>query len=149
MNFLIRKSSSTHQHLGMILNHPSNSSASIPETYMIFYSNELARKDMELVSIRKAKRETDELIRQTLKEKIMIQEDLDEKIGNLEQKVYFLEKMKSREGANLEYLKNVTISYLTTSDAIAKRKMLNAIAAVLKFDLSEMTLVNNYFGKKK
>ena len=116
---------------------------------MIFYSNELARKDMELVSIRKAKRETDELIRQTLKEKIMIQEDLDEKIGNLEQKVYFLEKMKSREGANLEYLKNVTISYLTTSDSIAKRKMLNAIAAVLRFDVSEMTLVNNYFGKKK
>ena len=116
---------------------------------MIFYSNELARKDMELVSIRKAKRETDELIRQTLKEKIMIQEDLGEKIGKLEQKVYFLGKMKSREGANLEYLKNVTISYLTTSDSIAKRKMLNAIAAVLRFDVSEMTLVNNYFGKKK
>lgn len=134
----------------MVLNHPSNTAANIPETYMIFYSNELARKDMELSSIRKAKRESDELIRQTLKEKIMIQEDLDEKIGNLEQKVYFLEKMKSREGANLEYLKNVTISYLTTSDAIAKRKMLNAIAAVLKFDESELTLVNNYFtGKKK
>lgn len=133
----------------MILNHSPNSAANVPETYMIFYSNELARKDMELASIRKAKRETDELIRQTLKEKIMIQEDLDEKIGNLEQKVYFLEKMKSREGANLEYLKNVTISYLTTSDLISKRKMLNAIAAVLKFDASEMTLVNNYFGKKK
>lgn len=133
----------------MILNHPSSPTANIPETYMIFYSNELARKDMELSAVRKAKRESDELIRQTLKEKIMIQEDLDEKIGNLEQKVYFLEKMKSREGANLEYLKNVTISYLTTADTIAKRKMLNAIAAVLKFDETEMTLVNNYFGKKK
>lgn len=133
----------------MILNHPSNPTANIPETYMIFYSNELARKDMELTAVRKAKRESDELIRQTLKEKIMIQEELDEKIGNLEQKVYYLEKMKSREGANLEYLKNVTISYLTTADTIAKRKMLNAIAAVLKFDETEMTLVNNYFGKKK
>lgn len=133
----------------MILNHPSSPTANLPETYMIFYSNELARKDIELTALRKAKRECDELIRQTLKEKIMIQEDLDEKIGNLEQKVYFLEKMKSREGANLEYLKNVTISYLTTADTIAKRKMLNAIAAVLKFDESEMTLVNNYFGKKK
>lgn len=134
----------------MILNPSTHKiDANVPETYMIFYSNELARKDMELTALRKAKRESDELIRQTLKEKIMIQEELDEKIGNLEQKVYYLEKMKSREGANLEYLKNVTISYLTTADIIAKRKMLNAIAAVLKFDESEMTLVNNYFGKKK
>ena len=79
----------------------------------------------------------------------MIQEELDEKIANLEQKVYYLEKMKSREGANLEYLKNVTISYLTTSDAQAKKKMLNAIGAVLKFDDSEHILINNYFGKRK
>ncbi|KAG5681942.1 hypothetical protein PVAND_011343 [Polypedilum vanderplanki] len=141
---------SASQHLGMILNQQnSTNSCNIPETHMIFYSNELARKDMELASIRKAKRETDELLRQTLKDKIMIQEELDEKIGNLEQKVYYLEKMKSREGANLEYLKNVTISYLTTSDAQAKKKMLNAIGAVLKFDETENSMINNHFNKKK
>lgn len=143
-----RKPSTSQHHLGMVLNQQAPNSNS-PETYMIFYSNELARKDMELSSVRKAKRECEELIRQTLKEKIMIQEELDEKIANLEQKVYFLEKMKSREGANLEYLKNVTISYLTTSDVQAKKKMLNAIGAVLKFDDSELTLINNHFGKKK
>lgn len=145
-----RKVSSSQHHLGMILNQ-QNSNSNIPETYMIFYSNELARKDMELASVRRAKSESDELIRQMLKDKVMIQEDLDEKIANLEQKVHYLEKMKSREGANLEYLKNVTISYLTTSDSDsqAKKKMLNAIGAVLKFDESENQLINKLCGKKK
>lgn len=76
----------TSHHLGMVLNQPPNS-ASLPETHMIYYSNELARKEMELSSIRKAKREAESLIRQTLKEKIMLQEDLDDRIMQLEQQV--------------------------------------------------------------
>lgn len=80
-----RKTSGTH-HLGMVLNSPS-SSGNLPETHMIYYSNELARKEMELSSIRKAKREAESLIRQTLKEKIMLQEELDDKIMHLEQQV--------------------------------------------------------------
>lgn len=60
-----------------------------------------------------------------------------------------LERSKSREGANLEYLKNVTLSYLTTSDPQSKKKMLNAIGAVLRFDDSEINLIGNHLGKKK
>ena len=65
----------------------STSGSNLPETHMIYYSNELARKEMELTSIRKAKREAESLIRQTLKEKIMLQEELDDKIMHLEQQV--------------------------------------------------------------
>jgi GRIP and coiled-coil domain-containing protein 1 len=60
-----------------------------------------------------------------------------------------LERSKSREGANLEYLKNVTLSYITTSENESKKKMLNAIAAVLQFNDTEMSMVNNHLGKKK
>lgn len=60
-----------------------------------------------------------------------------------------LERSKSREGANLEYLKNVTLSYLTSSDPQSKKKMLNAIGAVLRFDDNEIGLINNHLGKKK
>lgn len=42
---------------------------------------------MELSTIRKAKREAENLIRQTLKEKIMLQEELDDRIVQLEQQV--------------------------------------------------------------
>jgi hypothetical protein len=46
-------------------------------------------------------------------------------------------------------LKNVTISYLTTSDPEKKSKMLNAISAVLKFDDMEMALISKDGNSKK
>jgi GRIP and coiled-coil domain-containing protein 1 len=81
-----RRKTSTSYHLGTVLNQP-NTSGNLPETHMIYYSNELARKEMELSSIRKAKREAESLIRQTLKEKIMMQETMDDRIALLEQQV--------------------------------------------------------------
>lgn len=48
-----------------------------------------------------------------------------------------LESCKSREGANLEYLKNVTLSYFLTADDKIRKHMVNAIAAVLKFSDNE------------
>jgi len=54
---------------------------------------------------------------------------------------YRLEACKSREGANLEYLKNVFINYLTTSDVSSKRHMLNAISTVLRFTSDELSKV--------
>lgn len=59
-----------------------------------------------------------------------------------------LERCKTREGANLEYLKNVIISFIVTRDAEGKRHMLNAISAVLQFTSSEMTTINAAFQKK-
>ena len=50
----------------------------------------------------------------------------------------------SREGENLEYLKNVTLQYMTSSDANCRSLMLNAIAAVLKFTDIEIENVKKY-----
>jgi len=60
-----------------------------------------------------------------------------------------LERCKTREGANLEYLKNVIISFITSKDLEGKRHMLNAISAVLQFTDSEMlAITSNTFQKK-
>ena len=59
-----------------------------------------------------------------------------------------LERCKTREGANLEYLKNVVISFIVTRDADDKRHMLNAISAVLQFTVTEMKTINASFQKK-
>lgn len=80
-----RSKAGNSNNLGIILSH--NPSSNLPETHMIYYSNELARKEIELSTIRKAKQEADNLIRQTLKEKIMLQEELDDRIIQLEQQV--------------------------------------------------------------
>lgn len=60
-----------------------------------------------------------------------------------------LERCKSREGANLEYLKNVILSFLASTDKDSKRHMVNAIGAVLKFSPSEIKIINSYFINNK
>ena len=78
----IRKPSATH--LSVVLN---STNTSIPDTHLIYYSNELLRREAEITSIRKGKRETENLLRKALIEKVMIQESLDDKIMKLEQQV--------------------------------------------------------------
>lgn len=63
--------------------------------------------------------------------------------------IFSLERCKSREGANLEYLKNVFLSFLTSADVESRRHMVNAIGAVLKFSPTEVHTINNYFSKKE
>ncbi len=53
-----------------------------------------------------------------------------------------LERMTTSEGANLEYLKNVVLTYMLSTDVSSKNHMLKAIGAVLKLSKAEVrTLV--------
>lgn len=63
------------------------SNTKIGEFHIIHFSNELARKDLELSNLRKAKREAENMFRKAMKEKIMIKEEMDEKISILEQEI--------------------------------------------------------------
>ncbi len=49
-----------------------------------------------------------------------------------------------RGGVNLEYLKNVVLSYMLSSDAASRDHMLKAIGAVLFFSRAEMKQVHDY-----
>ncbi|KOB73802.1 DNA double-strand break repair Rad50 ATPase [Operophtera brumata] len=83
--------------------------------HMLHYAHELARKDLDISQLRK--------------EKHLLE-------GN-----YRLRRIQSREGANLEYLKNVVVSYLMSTDYAGRRHMLNAIAAVLHFTSAERSML--------
>ena len=50
-----------------------------------------------------------------------------------------LERMTTSEGANLEYLKNVVLTYMLSTDVSSKNHMLKAIGAVLKLSKSEVS----------
>lgn len=63
--------------------------------------------------------------------------------------IYRLDRCKSREGANLEYLKNVILNFLITKDTESKQHMMKAIGALLKFSPSELKMISNYFSNKK
>lgn len=133
----------------------SNSAGEGPSTerkdsmHMLHYVHELSRKEVEINTLRKARHLAETTLRQALQDKAAAQEELYDKIGTLEEQVDRLERCKSREGENLEYLKNVVLSFIISSDADSKRHMINAIGAVLKFNPNEMKIINNYFSKKE
>uniref|UniRef100_A0A0K8TTZ7 Putative myosin-11 n=1 Tax=Tabanus bromius TaxID=304241 RepID=A0A0K8TTZ7_TABBR len=143
-----RKSSVSH--LNSVLNaNGATASSHIGENcHMLHYAHELARKDVEIAALRKSKYSAESALRQALQDKVTAQEILNDKIMRLEEQVDRLERCKTREGANLEYLKNVILSFLQTRDAEGKKHMINAIGAVLQFNPSELKAINNLFHKK-
>ncbi|XP_061399534.1 GRIP and coiled-coil domain-containing protein 1 [Musca vetustissima] len=116
--------------------------------HMLHYANEIARKDIEIANLRKAKYQAETAMRKAIHDKVVSQEELSNKIDALEEQVDRLERCQTREGANLEYLKNVVISYIVSKDADGKRHMMNAISAVLQFTPAEMQVINASLQKK-
>lgn len=119
------------------------------KTNILHYVHELARKDVEISSLRKSKHSAESAMRQAIKDKITCQQELHDQVADLEEQVGRLDRCQSREGANLEYLKNVILNFILTKDLETKRHMVNAIGAVLKFSPSETKLISNYFYIKK
>lgn len=116
--------------------------------HMLHYVHELSRKEVEITALRKSKHLAEQTLRQALQDKAATQEDLYDKISTLEEHVDRLERCKSREGANLEYLKNVILSFLGTQDSDGRRHMVNAIGAVLQFSPNELKTINAHMEKK-
>lgn len=110
---------------------------------ILHYSQELARKEVQVSASRKKVLELEATLRERQREVIYIKEKQKENIKALQAQIARLEACKSREGANLEYLKNVFINYLTTSDVSSKRHMLNAISTVLRFTAEELNKVKH------
>lgn len=61
--------------------------ASDGKTNILHYVHELARKDVEISSLRKSKHSAESAMRQAIKDKITCQEDLHDQIANLEEQV--------------------------------------------------------------
>ncbi|CAL7948401.1 unnamed protein product [Xylocopa violacea] len=105
---------------------------------ILHYSQELARKEVQVSASRKKVLQLEATLREKQREIVHIKEKQKEDTKTLQAQIARLEACKSREGANLEYLKNVFINYLTTNDVSSKRHMLNAISTVLRFTPEEM-----------
>lgn len=124
-------------------------SAPSAECHMLHYVHELSRKEVEITALRKAKNLAEASMRQALQDKVTSQQELHDRIGDLEDSVDRLERCKSRESANLEYLKNVVLSFLVAGETDSKRHMVNAIGAVLEFNQAELKIIAGYFAGRK
>ncbi|XP_014238881.1 GRIP and coiled-coil domain-containing protein 1 [Trichogramma pretiosum] len=104
---------------------------------MLHYTQELARKEVQVSTLRKQNMQMEAALRELERNSIHAQDKHEENIKKYEAQIKRLEASKSRENANLEYLKNVFINYLMSKDAAQKRHMLNAISTILRFSNDE------------
>lgn len=111
---------------------------------LLHHLEELARKDQEISQLRREKKHVETTMREVQMAALVRQQAQQDTIEVLEEEVERYRRNVSREGENLEYLKNVVLQYMTSSDADSRQLMLNAIAAVLKFTSKETESVKKY-----
>ncbi|NXB71756.1 GCC1 protein, partial [Donacobius atricapilla] len=107
------------------------------EPTFFLYAEQLARKEVEIAALRKHRHRLEVQLHQlqgrALAEEDRHREELEALRGQLQKSC----RDKSREGANLEYLKNVVYRFLTLPDARGRQQTLTAILAILHFSPEE------------
>jgi len=107
----------------------------------LHYIQELSRKEVEVKELRVAQLQLESTLRELQQNMSSKEEKYQDTIDDLEDTVARLERMTTSEGANLEYLKNVVLTYMLSTDVSSKNHMLKAIGAVLKLSKSEIKRV--------
>lgn len=84
----VRPGKYSSSHLNSILSTPSGSASNHSgEYHMLHYVHELSRKEVEITSLRKAKHLAESSLRQALQDKVTQQQDLHDRIMNLEDNI--------------------------------------------------------------
>ncbi|XP_053320953.1 GRIP and coiled-coil domain-containing protein 1 [Spea bombifrons] len=99
----------------------------------LVYAEQLSRKEAEIGNLRRRKHELEAEL-QSMQERLAEQ---GEETHNLREQVEKALRDKRREGANLEYLKNVLFGFLTLPDPRGRQHTLSALLAVLHFSPEE------------
>ncbi|XP_071501673.1 GRIP and coiled-coil domain-containing protein 1-like [Diadema antillarum] len=103
----------------------------------LHFAEEQARKEVELTTVKRQKQQLESALRQLQDKHATAVQTYEEQVEELREEVDRWQRNRSREGTNMEYLKNVVLSYLNTDSYSTKRQMFNAIAAILQFTRKE------------
>lgn len=107
------------------------------EPTFLLYAEQLARKEVEISALRKQRHRL-ELQLQQLRGRALADGDKHrQEVAALRAELQKSCRDRSREGANLEYLKNVVYRFLTLPDARGRQQTLTAILAILHFSPEE------------
>lgn len=107
------------------------------EPTLLLYAEQLARKEVEVGGLRRQKHRLEEDLHQLQARLIANAERHDEEVTELRGQLDKLIRDQSREGANMEYLKNVIYKFLTLQDASGRQQTLTAILTILHFSPQE------------
>ena len=97
----------------------------------LHYLQEISRKDVEIKELRNQQYQAETSLRELQLNISVKEEKYQDRIEELEETVRRLERMTTVEGASQEYLKNVVLNYMLSTDIGSKNHMLKAIGAVL------------------
>ncbi|NXX78640.1 GCC1 protein, partial [Urocolius indicus] len=101
------------------------------EPTFFLYAEQLARKEVELVALRKQKHKLETQLHQLQAQTLLEEEKHREEVSALQGEIQKSLRDKSREGANLEYLKNIVLRFLTLPESLGRQQTLGAILTIL------------------
>ncbi|NWT06993.1 GCC1 protein, partial [Mionectes macconnelli] len=107
------------------------------EPTFLLYAEQLARKEVEVAALRKRRHSLEEQLHRLRHEALAGEEKHREEVAALRAEIQKSCRDKGREGANLEYLKNVVYRFLTLPDARGRQQTLTAILTILHFSPEE------------
>ncbi|GFT46617.1 GRIP and coiled-coil domain-containing protein 1 [Nephila pilipes] len=106
--------------------------------HILHYIQELARKDVEISSLRQSRIQTESSLRKLQQKLAVVEDNYNYEVDMLKSRIKLLESSQDEEGTNVEYLKNVILRFLKCNDPSSKRHMVNAISTVLHFTNCEI-----------
>uniref|UniRef100_A0A3B1JLE6 GRIP and coiled-coil domain-containing protein 1 n=1 Tax=Astyanax mexicanus TaxID=7994 RepID=A0A3B1JLE6_ASTMX len=115
--------------------------ASPNEPTLLLYAEQLARKEVDITSVRKQKHRLEEDVHQLQAKLIANGERHEEEVAELRAQLDKRIRDQGRDGANLEYLKNVIYRFLTLQDSRGRQQTLSAILTILHFSPQEKQAV--------
>ncbi|KAK5849517.1 hypothetical protein PBY51_009153 [Eleginops maclovinus] len=111
------------------------------EPTLLLYAEQLARKEVEAGALRREKHRLQDELHRLQAATVANAEQHGEEAATLRGQIDKLHRDQSREGANMEYLKNVIYKFLTLQDTSGRMQTLNAILTILHFSPQEKNCV--------
>ncbi|XP_012644559.1 GRIP and coiled-coil domain-containing protein 1 [Microcebus murinus] len=115
--------------------------AAANEPTFFLYAEQLARKEVEITSLKKQKHRLEVEVHQLQDRLLEEGEQHREEVGALQSRIEKNIRDQSREGANLEYLKNIIYRFLTLPDSLGRQQTLTAILTILHFSPEEKQVI--------
>lgn len=134
--------SADQETLASLLSHSLISSKK--DGHILHYVQELARKDVEISNLRQARIQTETSLRKLQQVSALMEDKYSLEVESLKSRIKLLESKESKDGTNVEYLKNVVLRFLKCNDLGTRQHIVNAIATVLHFTSSEVQEVKAY-----
>eukprot|EP00066_Takifugu_rubripes_P029377 XP_011618643.1 PREDICTED: GRIP and coiled-coil domain-containing protein 1 [Takifugu rubripes] len=107
------------------------------EPTLLLYAEHFARKEVELGGLRRQKHRLEDDLHQLQAKLVANAERHDEEAAHLRAQLAKLIRDQNREGANMEYLKNIIYKFLTLPEPSGRQQTLGAILTILHFSPQE------------